>query len=94
MPENKNGFGVRVIAWAKLNRFTERGIAYAACACSPGEYLLENSINYHREWLSHTPGVNIPMQKEINKFRSRKTMLVCLAISCSLCCKILSVHTK
>ena len=70
-------FGVRVIAWAKLHRFTERGwIAYAACASSPGEYLLQNCINYHREWLSHTPGVNIPMQKEIKKFRSKKTILV------------------
>ena len=56
-------FGLRVIAWAKLNLFKERGwIAYAACASSPGEYLLQNCINNHSEWLSHTGGgVNIPM---------------------------------
>ena len=55
-------FALHVIAWEKLNLFKERGrIAYAACASSPGEYLLQNCINNHSEWLSHTPGVNIPM---------------------------------
>ena len=53
---------LRVMAWARLNLFKERGwIAYAARGSRPGEYRLQNCINNHSEWPSRTPGVNIPM---------------------------------
>jgi len=66
-------FGLLVNAWARLKLFKERGwIAYAACASSPGEYLLQNCINNHSEWLSHTPGVNIPMQKGDQRIQIEK----------------------